>query len=210
MKAPANAIMQHKQRQLGQNQFWHVLQKMIAEQSSVIEMHDQCVIKKFERRIIVLSFPDISFVILRFVFQRFEIKSGFPFFIIHTVYCWRCRSVFSPQLGWIFFQTQGLNPCLGFFSKLDSRADDEKVRVDVTPPPRAPWRPILDVGHFVYFWGQGDVLAHVGVRYQFRSGGLRCMERHRGPLPELFSPLLARKSSGFARMILVSLPEITP
>ena len=45
-------------------------------------MRDQCVI--YER--VVLSFPVISFVILIFVFQRFEIKSGFPFFWTHTVY----------------------------------------------------------------------------------------------------------------------------
>ena len=40
----------------------------------------------YERGIIVLSFPDISFVILPSIFQKFEIKSGFPFFITHTVY----------------------------------------------------------------------------------------------------------------------------
>ena len=34
----------------------------------------------YEREIIVLSFPAISFVILIFVFQIFEIKSGFPFY----------------------------------------------------------------------------------------------------------------------------------
>ena len=34
----------------------------------------------YEREIIVLSFPVISFVILIFVFLRFEIKSGFPFY----------------------------------------------------------------------------------------------------------------------------------
>ena len=34
----------------------------------------------YERGIIILSFPDISFVILLFVFQRFEIISGFPLF----------------------------------------------------------------------------------------------------------------------------------
>ena len=40
----------------------------------------------YERDIIVLSFPVISFVILIFVFQRFEIKSGFPFFDSHCIY----------------------------------------------------------------------------------------------------------------------------
>ena len=39
----------------------------------------------YERGIVLLSFPDISFVILLYVFQRFEIKPGFPFFT-HTVY----------------------------------------------------------------------------------------------------------------------------
>ena len=41
-------------------------------------MHDQV---SYERELIVLSFPDTSFVILLFVFQRFDMKSVFPFFI---------------------------------------------------------------------------------------------------------------------------------
>ena len=47
----------------------------------------------YERGITVLSFPDISFVILLFVFffYRFEIKSGFPFFKL-TVYI-QCKKV---------------------------------------------------------------------------------------------------------------------
>ena len=40
----------------------------------------------YERGIIVLSFPDISFVILLFVFQKSEIKSGCPFFLKLTLY----------------------------------------------------------------------------------------------------------------------------
>ena len=61
--------------------------KMIAEPSSVIQ--SICMTNvSYERGIIVLPFLDISFVILLFVFQRFEIKSGFPsFFFTHTVYC---------------------------------------------------------------------------------------------------------------------------
>ena len=39
----------------------------------------------YERKIIVLPFPVISFVILIFVFQIFEIKSGFPFYCL-TLY----------------------------------------------------------------------------------------------------------------------------
>ena len=39
-------------------------------------MHDQSVI---------WLFPNISFVILFFVFQKFEIKSGFPFLLTHSV-----------------------------------------------------------------------------------------------------------------------------
>ena len=34
----------------------------------------------YEREIILLSFTLISFVILVFIFQRFDIKSGFPFY----------------------------------------------------------------------------------------------------------------------------------
>ena len=52
--------------------------KIIAEQSSVGPM---CVTNaSYEREIMVLSFPVISFVILIFAFLRFEIRSGFPFF----------------------------------------------------------------------------------------------------------------------------------
>ena len=53
--------------------------KIIAEQSSVIQYAFMTNVS-YEREIIVLSFPVICFVILIFVFQRFEIKSGFPFF----------------------------------------------------------------------------------------------------------------------------------
>ena len=52
--------------------------KMIAEQSGC---HPICVINvSYEREIIVLSLPVISFVIRIVVFQRFDIKSGFPFY----------------------------------------------------------------------------------------------------------------------------------
>ena len=37
----------------------------------------------YERGIIVLSFPDIRFVILLLIFLRFEIKSVFLFFYSH-------------------------------------------------------------------------------------------------------------------------------
>ena len=42
----------------------------------------------YEREMILLSFPVISFVILIFLFQRFDIKSGFPFYwlTLYTVY----------------------------------------------------------------------------------------------------------------------------
>ena len=39
----------------------------------------------YEREIIVLSFSVINFVILIFVFLRFEIKSGFPFFFFYLL-----------------------------------------------------------------------------------------------------------------------------
>ena len=61
----------------------------------------------YERVIIVLSFPDISFVILLFVFQRFEIKSGFPFFNSHCIY-----GLFSIQMKLLFFLLMiGIQPC---------------------------------------------------------------------------------------------------
>ena len=50
----------------------------------------------YERKIIVLPFPVISFVILIFVFLIFEIKSGFPFYwlTLYTHPTWR-RVIFS-------------------------------------------------------------------------------------------------------------------
>ena len=58
---------------------------MIAEQSSVIQ-YAWPMYHNYEREIIVLSFPVISFVILIFVFQRFEIKSEFFPFFLFTLY----------------------------------------------------------------------------------------------------------------------------
>ena len=42
VKAPANAIMQHKQLQLGQNQFWHVLQNWLLCSHPWPNMNEQC------------------------------------------------------------------------------------------------------------------------------------------------------------------------
>ena len=48
----------------------------------------------YERGIIAPSFSDISFVIILF-FQRFDIKSGFPFLsFLHTLYS---TPIMSPQ-----------------------------------------------------------------------------------------------------------------
>ena len=53
----------------------------------------------YERKIIVLSFPVISFVILIFVFQIFEIKSGFPFYWL-TLYTDKTLQLFFLNI-WI-------------------------------------------------------------------------------------------------------------
>ena len=55
----------------------------------------------YERRIIVLSFPDISFVILLFIFQRFEIKSGCPFFNSHCILIFQ-NIVINEFRNWMF------------------------------------------------------------------------------------------------------------
>ena len=47
---------------------------------------------------------------------------------------------------------------------------------------------------------QLNISLSIGVRDQFRLGGLRSVAR-------IFSPLLARKSSGFARILPDFLPE---
>ena len=47
----------------------------------------------YDRAIFVLSFRIISFVILIFVFLRFEIKSGFPFFWLTLYICVSCTMV---------------------------------------------------------------------------------------------------------------------
>ena len=51
---------------------------MIAEQLSLTQFERS--MWHMKGKIIVLSFSVISFVILIFVFQRFDIKSGFPFY----------------------------------------------------------------------------------------------------------------------------------
>ena len=52
----------------------------------------------------------------------------------------------------------------------------------------------------VVTWSDDVETGHIGVRDQFRLGGLRSVAR-------IFSPLLARKSSGFARILPDFLPE---
>ena len=52
----------------------------------------------YERKIIVLPFPVISFVILIFVSQIFEIKSGFPFYWL-TLYTW--TELFSTSVHFV-------------------------------------------------------------------------------------------------------------
>ena len=78
---------------------------MIAEQSSVI-FYPICMTNvSYERKIIVLSFSVISFVILIFVFQRFEIKSGFSLFLdSHCIFIYIFKSLafsFSSEEGFI-------------------------------------------------------------------------------------------------------------
>ena len=54
--APANAIMQHKQRQLGQSKFWHVLQNWL-----------------------LCSHPWPNFCYIFFFFEKCGVKPGFLF-----------------------------------------------------------------------------------------------------------------------------------
>ena len=46
----------------------------------------------------MLSFPDISFVIILFVFQRFGIKSGFPFVFIYKLYVYSSTKLSADAL----------------------------------------------------------------------------------------------------------------
>ena len=52
----------------------------------------------------------------------------------------------------------------------------------------------------IFWWGSEN---HIGVRDQFRWGGGGALKF----LARIFSPLLARKSSGFAQYYLLFLPE---
>ena len=86
VKAPANAIMQRKQRELGQKQLWRVLQNWLLRSHpwhGRIWVNSECT---HECRIIMLSRTEISFVISFFDFEKFGVKSRFPFFKTHTVY----------------------------------------------------------------------------------------------------------------------------
>ena len=80
----ANAIMQRKQCQLGQKQFWHVLPNWLLCSHPLPDMNDQCT--KWSR-IIMLSCTGISFVISFFNFEEFGVKPGFPssFFYSHCI-----------------------------------------------------------------------------------------------------------------------------
>ena len=62
---------------------FYMFYKIIAEQSSIMPI---CMINvSYERGIIVPSIHGISFMILLFVFQRFVIKSRFPFIYSHCI-----------------------------------------------------------------------------------------------------------------------------
>ena len=49
VKAPANAIMQHKQRQRGQNQFWYVLHNWLLCSHPWPNMNEQCIYTKLKQ-----------------------------------------------------------------------------------------------------------------------------------------------------------------
>ena len=72
VKAPA--IMQHKQRQLGQNKFWHVLPNWMLCSHPWPNMNKQCTkLKKTNNA------NRQSFVISFFNFEKFGVKPGFLF-----------------------------------------------------------------------------------------------------------------------------------
>ena len=82
VKAPTNAIMQHKQHQLGQT-------KMFYKIDCCVEIHGRIWMNNEpnESRIIMLSRTEISFCyIIFFNFVKFGIKPRFPVFLTHTVY----------------------------------------------------------------------------------------------------------------------------
>ena len=93
-KAPANAIMQRKQWQLGQKQFWHVLQTWLLCSHPWPNMNEHMNVPT-ERRIIMLSCTEISFAISFFLLRNLESNSGFLFFNTHTVYI-----VLNTQVLW--------------------------------------------------------------------------------------------------------------
>ena len=71
-----------RKKKKSKQQIWHVLQN---DCWAVVCYPIVMANVSYERGIIVLSFTDTSFVILLFVFQRFEIKSGFAFYNSHCI-----------------------------------------------------------------------------------------------------------------------------
>ena len=75
-KAPANVIMQHKQCQLGQNQFCYVLPNLLLCSHPWPNMNKRCI--KLKYRLIMLSCTKISFVITFFsILINLESNPGF-------------------------------------------------------------------------------------------------------------------------------------
>ena len=107
---------------------------------------------------------------------------------------WHC--FFLPQKSLVNFPSTGYRGTLVHdrpTSLTIKRAKKEKKmmpNLDVcsTPPPPPRTRLYCEVGS----WNK--LLRSIGVRDHFRLGGLRSVAR-------IFSPLLARKSSGFARIL---------
>ena len=101
---PFTQLNQANTQNLEEFFFWHVLQKLLLS-SHVIQYAWPMYHK---REIIVLSFPVISFVIIIFVLQRFEIKSGFPFYWLALYSDWQYpvhfqsepHSLTGRDIGW--------------------------------------------------------------------------------------------------------------
>ena len=87
VKVPANAIMQRKQRQLGQKTFWHGLQNWLLRSHPWPNMNEQCTNLPNESKIIIRHWNQFCYIF----FQVWEIWSQtrdffFFFFLTHIVH----------------------------------------------------------------------------------------------------------------------------
>ena len=80
VKAPANAIMQRKQRQLGHKQFWHVLQNWLLSVQPSIAEYEWTMYRMKVEWLCYHALKSVYYIYIFFFFFYLESNPGFLFF----------------------------------------------------------------------------------------------------------------------------------